>query len=389
MKTNENLFAEFPETSKEEWLARVERDLKGRRWAELRWQLSEELEVDPFYHPDDHIGPHEPLLRAPANDWEIGELIECRDFRQANEDLLEGLAGGVEAPLLILYREPAIDDLRQLLKGVDLPLISTHFTQLSVDKDPVALLHQFHTLLEEKGVNPAVVRGSIDYDPLLDWSRPPLDALAETLRFCQEKMPGFKILQVNGLRFHSGYENSATELALLLAKGSEYLAQMQERELPAAMVNAHLQLTVAISTSYFVDIAKLRALKILWANLLDAYGATQMPLPLIIGHLARETQADDQHDNMIRAGTQAMAAVIGGVDRLYVRPADFSKKEAGSSFTRRIARNVQHILKMESHLDRVADPGAGSYYIEKLTEKLAGVAWAEFQELEEKGAFRS
>ena len=146
---------------------------------------------------------------------------------------------------------------------------------------------------------------------------------------------------------------------------------------------------MAVSTSFFVDIAKLRALRILWANLLDAYGAGDAPLPLLVAHLARETQADDQHTNMIKAGTQSMAAVIGGADRLYVRPADFFNQEPSSSFTRRIARNVQHILKMESHLDRVGDPGAGSYYIEMLTEKLADAAWREFQELEAKGEFRS
>ena len=91
--------------------------------------------------------------------------------------------------------------------------------------------------------------------------------------------------------------------------------------------------------------------------------------------------------NMIRAATQAMSAVIGGVDRLYIPPANAGVPEAPTPFTRRVARNVHHILKMESFLDRVADPGAGSYYIEKLTDTLAESAWSQLQEIERAGGF--
>src|SRR5690606_19484509 len=127
-----------------------------------------------------------------------------------------------------------------------------------------------------------------------------------------------------------------------------------------------------------------RALKILWANVLEAYGV-KVQMPFIEVHFAPESQDNNINTNMIRAATQALSAVIGGADRLYVLPANAALGEASMSFTRRIARNVQHLLQMESHVDKVFDAGAGSYYIEKLTNILAEKAWAKFQEIEAGG----
>jgi len=309
------------------------------------------------------------------------------DPAAANEALREGIDGGGEAPLIVLRHDPNDVELEQMLEDLPLDRISTHFTHLHPDKQPVTLLHQFRALAEKRGLDPRSLRGSIDFDPMLDWARPPYDQLAETIRFCDDNMPHFRMLQANGLRFHAGIENTTMELGYIAAKGSEYLAQLHQRGIPPATTNRALQFSLAISTSYFVDIAKLRAFRRLWANVLAAYGAPQAALPPIVAHLARETQTDDPNTNMIKAGTQAMAAVLGGAARLYIRPANFPLKEPPSPFHRRIARNVQHILRLESYLDRVIDPAAGSYYIEKLTEKLAEKAWTRFQELEQQGEF--
>ena len=135
-----------------------------------------------------------------------------------------------------------------------------------------------------------------------------------------------------------------------------------------------LMIRVAIGASYFVEIAKLRALSILWANLAKAYGLEQ-GLPDLEVVLAEASHDKNENTNMIRSTTQAMSAIIGGANRLIVRSAS---KEC-NTFTRRIARNVQHLLKMESYLDRVVDPAAGSYYIEALTTQLAQKAWDIFQ----------
>lgn len=389
MDTKENLFKEFAGVSKEEWLAKAEKDLRGKPLSDLEWQLEEDLSVAPFYHPDDMDETLAPIWQGRTqNQWELGELIEVNDLSGANTALRDGLEGGAEAPLLILHHEPGEDELDQLFEGVELSYISTHFTQYYPGKQPDLLLRQFYEWAKKREHNPGKPAGSIDYDPILDWNDPPFDTLAETMNFAREHLPRWRVLQINGMRFHAGPEGAVQELALIIAKGSEYLARLGERGIEPARANEQLQFTVALSTSYFVEIAKLRALRLLWNNVLNAYGASPTGA-CIVAHLAEETQEGDPNTNMIKAGTQAMSAVIGGANRLYVRPADFSINRPSSAFTRRIARNVQHLLRMESHLDRVVDPAAGSYYIEKLTEKLAERAWTKFQELDREGEFLS
>ncbi len=383
MDKTQNLFDAFPGNSARDWRVKAEQDLRGKPLDDLRWHLGPDIELDPFYHPDDMEMAWPPLDRPGGRSWEIGELIDVREPRQANTELLEGLANGVEAPLFILRRSFNEEELKSLLQDVQPSLISLHFTQPFPDRDPPALLHRLHLLLGEEAEQ---IPGSIDYDPMLDWADPPYDELAAAIRFAEENLSRFRVLQINGLRFHSGPENATQELALILAKGNEYLAQLQTRDLLPATASRYLQFSLALSTSYFVEIAKLRALRLLWANVLDAYGAVAEP-PVLVAHLAEESQDDDQYTNMIKAGTQAMAAVIGGADRLYVRPADFTPYQPGTPFTRRVARNVQHLLRLESYLDRVVDPGAGSYYIEQLTEQLAEQAWTIFQQIDSEREF--
>lgn len=386
MTEQDYLFAEFPPTAKAEWLARMEKDLKGKPLEELQWQLEEDISIEPFYHPEDMEAPPPPLQgQKPDNNWEIGEYIDVEDIQQANLDAREGLEGGAEAPLFRLNRRLSAGQLEQLLDGINLPSVSTNLGEYYTDKAPWELFRHFNALLEKRGTDKKTVRGSLDFDPLLDWGEPPIGKLAELIRYCQEHIPQFRPFQVNAHRFHSGPHDSTIELAYTIAKGSEYLARLSEQGLSAATVNAHLQFSVAISKSYFVEIAKLRALRLLWANVMKAYGTAQAPFLAV--HFARESQDDDPNTNMIRASTQAMSAVIGGADILYVLPSGHAKQGPGASFSRRIARNVQHLLKMESHLHQVVDPGAGSFYIEKLTEKFSKQAWARFQELEKKGEF--
>ncbi len=385
----QGLFSEFPPTSKEAWLAKMEKDLKGKPLKDLYWQLEEQVELAPFYHPDDRSGEPPPPLSAgrSSNDWEIGEYIDVKDIAQANKDALEGLQGGVEAPLFRLHSPLSGGQLEQLLQGIELAYASVHLGEYYTEKAPWELFRQLTALVEKRGFDSQAVAGSMDFDPLLDWSTPPLEKLAELIRHCRDNMPRFRPFQANAHRFHSGIENTSAELALTIAKGSEYLARLSELGLAADTVNAHMQFSIALSQSYFVEIAKLRALRLLWANVMKAYGKEAQE-PFIVAHFAKESQDDNPNTNMIRASTQAMSAVIGGANRLYVLPANYALKEDSTSFTRRIARNVQHLLKMESHLHRAVDPGAGSFYIEELTGKLASQAWAQFKELEAKGEFK-
>ena len=181
---------------------------------------------------------------------------------------------------------------------------------------------------------------------------------------------------IDGRPFYQGIGHTPGELAQFLQ-----VAQTAFDQAPSAAIVAErsrqTKLMLAIDTSYFLSIAKIRALKILWANFIKAYGADPSVLPEVEVHLAPYAPDSDPHSNMIQAATQTLSAAIGGPDRIFVRPV------AGiggvpDDHTRRIARNVQHLLKMESHIDRVTDPAAGSYYIEKLTDRLAEETWKVF-----------
>jgi methylmalonyl-CoA mutase len=146
-----------------------------------------------------------------------------------------------------------------------------------------------------------------------------------------------------------------------------------------AQTQSAVQFKIKIGRSYFLEIAKIRALKILWANLQKAWNLSIQPA-YIQAELDPQSQDDNPNKNMIRAATQAMSAVIGGADTLFVLPADEQKDPVGTAFSRRMARNVQHLLKLESHLDKVEDPAAGSYYIQQLTDQLCDLVWEQLRQ---------
>lgn len=384
-----NLLEEFPAVDKATWVAKVEKDLKGKPLEDLFWHLGEDITVAPFYHPEDidHQTTAPLLAGRRGNDWEIGEYINVyKDVKQANTALLEGLKGGVQAPLFRLFQPLDSPRLHQLLDGVAPEMVTLNFSEHYSEKQPARLMELLLGWYLQKGVTGERANFTIDFDPILDFTEPPIDTLAAFIQSCTTQWPNARPLQVNAKTFHSGPEQVVDELALTMAKGAEYLARLTETGLDAAAINQHLQFGIAVSKSYFVEIAKFRALRLLWSNILKGYGVKGKQ-PFVVAHFAQESQDENPNSNMIRASTQAMSAVIGGVDRLYVLPSNRAKKEPDTPFSRRVARNLQHLLKMESHLDRVIDPGAGSYYIEKLTREIADQAWAKFQKLDQERAF--
>ena len=382
------LFSDFPTLSKTEWLALLEKDLKGKPLSDLSWQLGHEVTIDSFYHPDDQIPARAPIAHnRPANSWEIGELYTVDDVAATNAQILEGLNGGVQGIGLKLNRPLSSEEWSILLEGVKLDLISTNLGEDYPEKSPLRLLHQFLELVQKNGFDPQQLRGSLNFDPFLDWATPPLAELKEALELVKTTLPHFRVLRLNGRYYHADVEHTGRELAMILAKGSEYFARLGDFGFSADEVSRSLQISISIGKSYFVEIAKLRALRILWNNVLQAYGATLAPAEIVVS-FTRDSQDENIHTNMIRAATQTMSAVIGGADRIYVLPANAALGAPSDAFTRRIARNVQHLLQLESYFDKVIDPAAGSYYIEKMMELLAKSAWSQFQQMEKEGDFK-
>ena len=379
MALSTDFFSEFHPVSKADWLARITKDLKGKALDDLYWQLAEEVRVDPFGHADELPAPPAPLSAQPLQ-WEICEDIYAADPAAANAQALEALSFGAESLCFQLTEPATAAFIHPLLDGVHPDFISLQFAGPGLAKNPGAVLAALETLARERGLDPRRLRGALRYDPaaaegLQDWRY-----VAELLAYGRENFPGFTLLSVEGAADWQGASGAADELALLLKRANAYLKQFAERGWSPADAAAGMQVAVAVGSSYFVEIAKLRALKLLWLNLLQAWGLPKAWPPLDV-RFAPAAYAADEYSNLIRATTMAMSAVLGGADRLAVLPFDAGAENPSrpAAFGRRMARNVQHLLKMESFFTELPDPAAGSYYVEKLTGQLAEAAWKKFQ----------
>jgi methylmalonyl-CoA mutase len=257
-----------------------------------------------------------------------------------------------------------------------LPYIAIHFfytgkkLRLAQKK-----LEHFYSIAIAKGYDTQTLRGSLHIAPY--GKEPNWDNVVVLLDWAKKTLPSFKIVTINGAEFHISDSNVSETLAKTIQRGSEALHQLTERGWTIAEANNALCFNISIGKSYFINIAKIRALKLLWLNVLNSYAMQNAEIPPIMANFATLEFDENENNNMIRATTMALSAALGGADTLSVLAAD---KRGTTAFTRRIARNVQHLLKMESYIDKVADPAAGAYYIEQMTNDIAAQAWEQFKQ---------
>lgn len=398
MTLNDDFFAEFPPVSKDEWLRQISKDLKGKPLEELDWHVGDDLTVSPFAHADDFPVPPLPLS-GDGEDWEICEDVHVSDPAAAGRQALEALEGGAEGLRFYFEKSPDGSAFEQLFAGIHPDFVGLHFAGPGMAENPGAILANLERLAKAKNIATQNLRGSLAYDPaagpgITDWRY-----LADLAHFAKEKFPQFKLVTValdptpnpegrgDAERFVSGTPLPPTGgegLGVGLTRANRYLQRLTERGLPAAEAAVVMQFSIATGKSYFLEIARIRAFKLLWINVLKGWVAP-LEYPVVEASFRPESYTDDLYTNMIRATTMAMSAVLGGAKRLSVLPYDAGREAQAAysqKFSRRIARNVQHLLKMESGLDRISDPAAGSYYIEKLTIQLAEKAWNEFTRYE-------
>ena len=365
------LFKDFDKVTKAEWLAQVTKDLKGKPLESLNWEI-EGIEMTPFYHSEDMLGENPIVDDRSDNSWEIGAriVIQNENYAAANQQALDALSKGANAlcfvldalPLPIL---PTQTELITLLEGIQLEWISTHF----VAKAWKRLIGDFIEVIHAKGQNPSLVNCSFNIDNN-DFIND-----VETFKSYVSKLPKGKFFTIDVTN-----ETGLTEsLAKAITEGNEVLESLNDHSFDLSETHQLIQFAISLDDEYFPSIAKVRALKILWQQVLTAWNADLKIVSNIEVHLTENAQSDDENYNKIKATTQAMSAVIGGANRLYIYPSDSFKTENGTTFSRRIALNVQHLLQQESYLDRVVDTSAGSYFVEELTEKIAEKAWREFQ----------
>lgn len=359
------LFSEFHPATKQDWLAQLERDLKGRPLSELSTALGQDIVLPPFFHPDDMAEDATTALpdHRPDNTWDIGASIAVADPRAANHTALEELGGGANALLFQCAAALDPDAIALLLHDVEASYISLYFeVPAGTEEQSINTLAAY---LVRRGIAPEDCRGSLSISAGTLAQHPAL------LRSAAAALPAFRWLHADARSYFAGAADPVPALRQATQAALHWMDVLTDQGYSPAFIQEKLWFSVSTGSSYFVELAKLRALRLLWANVLDAYGELPSTLAPVSAYLRFPEEEPHPHTHLIRAATQAMSAVLGGAACLYVPSAGL----LDDTFNRRMARNVQHILVFESHLHRVKDPAAGSFYVEQLTQQLAARAW--------------
>jgi len=400
------LGSDFPAVSTDAWHRKIEEDLQGAPFeVRLVWTPPEGFPVQPFYRAEDLDAiPEEQRraarpARAATNSWHIRQDIASADVAHANRRAREALGRGATALGFIFPPEPrnspgirlaAPADRARLLDGIPLAETPIHIDH------PAAARSWLTTLTEvaaRQGAPAAALAGALVIDPLAWLARQGHLAFSKAVDemhglFLDVDASGTALhtLCADARPFHEAGASAVQELAFGVAAASEYLALLTDRGIAVTQIARRLRFILPVGTRFFMEIAKLRALRVLYAQLIRAYTADmEAPPPYTEARTSRWSLTRyDPHANILRATTQAVAAVLGGCDELTIHPHDAAAGPA-SDFALRIARNVQLLLKHEASLDAVIDPGAGAYYLETLTDQLARHAWALFQQIEARG----
>ncbi|GMB07710.1 methylmalonyl-CoA mutase family protein [Thermolongibacillus altinsuensis] len=400
----------FPPPTYEEWKREVEKSLKGKPIEKLYSTTYENLRIKPIYTREDlesleHIEQYPGFPRYVRGihvngyiqePWLVSQELSARNAKEWNEIAKHDLARGQTEINLVLdkigFPVTSLNDLEEMFSGISLQNYSLRVDAGECSLPFLALLAAY---LEKQQVPLDALRGTIGMDPLaslvekgqLSTSLTTLyDVMANMTAWAKEHMPRVKTIIVHSEPYHNGGANAVQELAFAFATAVEYLNECLNRGLTIDEAAQRIHFSFAIGSNFFMEIAKLRAARLVWANIVQAFGGNEESQKMAIH--ARTSYFTktvyDPYVNMLRATTEAFAATVGGANSLHVSPFDEPIRLA-DEFSRRIARNVQLILKEEAHIDKVIDPAGGSYYVESLTAQLAEEAWKLFQQIEAKG----
>jgi len=402
------LFEEFPPVTSEAWKEKVVADLKGADFdRKLVWKTNEGFPVQPYYRQEDLEAltyldtlpaefPYVRGTRKNNNDWMVRQNILVKNFAEANKLALDVLMKGITSLGFVFDRcsEFTSADLDVLLKGICLESVELNFVSKCCAGGLVETLAKY---VLAGNWDPKLVVASVSYDPLgnyllygrLEKGYENAVSQAKSLIEKSKELPNFRVLAVNGINYSNAGASIVQELAFSLAQGAEYLSGLTEAGTGIEDVAKNIKFNLGISANYFMEIAKFRAGRMLWAQLVKAYQPKcECGCKMIVNAETGRWNKTfyDPYVNMLRTQTEAMSAALGGADSITVLPFN-AIYEDPTPFSDRIARNQQLLLKEESHFDKIVDPAAGSYYVEELTASVAGEAWKLFLEIQDQGGF--
>ena len=401
----EKLFSDFTAPTRQEWIDKINVDLKGADYQKkMVWRTNEGFNMEPFYRKEDLEGMTQinslpgqfPYLRGNKKDnnqWNVRQNIKAADPKEANAKALDILNKGVTSlGFKIPAKELDAAYLDTLLEGIQAEAVELNFSTCQGHTLKLAqLLADYFT---RKGYDADKLVGSINFDPIekILTKGKNTTALLENIPEIVKAMSAFPHYRCIGVNADTLCNNGAyvyQELGYALAWGNEYLNQMTEAGIPADQAAKSIKFNLGIGGVYFMEIAKFRAARMLWAHIVKKYNP-QCDCACKMYVNATTTTYNmtifDSYVNMLRSQTETMSAALANVDAIVVTPFD-APYETPTEFAERIARNQQLLLQEESHFDKIVDVAGGSYFIEKLTQSLAEEAWKLFLAIEEEGGF--
>ena len=401
--SKEKLFSDFPGVSTEAWMEKITADLKGADFEKkLVWKTNEGFKVKPFYRQEDLEGlktteglPGQfPYLRGTKkndNTWYVRQEIKVECAKEANAKALDILNKGVDSLGFSLKKKDLCPEyIETLLEGICAECVELNFS--TCQGATVLLANLLVEYFTKKGYDLATLKGSVNYDPMGKMLSKGKDvsnyiATAKELVEVMAALPKYRCISVNAIELNNAGSYIAQELGYALAWGNEYLNALIEAGVSVDDAAKKIKFNFGISSNYFLEIAKFRAARMLWANIVKEYAPACDCSCKMLAHAETSTfnlTLFDAHVNMLRTQTEAMSAALAGVNSITVSPYD-KAYQTPDDFSERIARNQQLLLKEECHFDKVVDPAAGSYFIENLTVSIAQQAWNLFLQVEEEG----
>ncbi|MCO6498790.1 MAG: methylmalonyl-CoA mutase [Vicingus serpentipes] len=368
------LFEEFNPVSYQEWIDKINLDLKGKDYQQtLVWNSPEGIAVQPFYNSSslaDNLTKTVPLKKN--TDWKITERINIQSIEEANKKALLALKGGANA-LLFIGNIKDKNEMNILLKDIQTDIINVHFYNSNPN-------HIFNIT--------SLTNGSIGYDYLGEmfktgnWNTSKEEDINQ-LTILTKQDSSIKNIIIDGAQYGNNGSSIVQELAFSISQGVEYMNLLTDKGINPNLIAQKMQFNFSINSNYFFEIAKIRAARTLWKLVLEQFQVSDTESMYIHSETTPSNfSSEDVHTNILRTTTEAMSAILGGCDSLMILPFDDT-----IHFSNRIARNIQHILKEESFLDKVNNPADGAYYIEQLTDEIAQKSWSLFQKIEKEGGF--
>lgn len=389
MSKKQQLFEEFSSVSLQQWEEKIVKDLKGKSISELEWKHSNLIDLIPNYNKENSKNsPAQKELSSKenksSNDWNMSAFIVITNEKEANKEALKSLSEGVNSLTFV----GEINDIETLLKDIMIEIISIDYITPKTSDFVIKL----KTLCSSRNINFDELRGSVSFDYLGNFARKGnwFSSLEEISTELSTHLETNKSTSLNSLTASNSYfqqsgANTIQQLGIALAQGVEYFHLLNSSNTNHEIAN-NLQFHFGIGGNYFAEIAKIRAFRVLWNKILTAFETSVDKLTINAVTSSLMWSDKQPKNNMLRATSSAMSAIIGGCDSLTVSPFD-SVDSHKESFSERIATNLQLILKEESYLDKVVDPSKGSYFIENLTAELAEKSWLFFQEIEKNGGY--